>query len=166
MQLLLFRHGIAESQGPDATDASRRLTYEGVEKTRRAARGLARFLEAPSVILTSPLTRALQTADIIAGELGANVQTWRLLAHHEPEAILREIAPRDEASIMLVGHEPTLSTIVALLCGADRDARIVPFKKAGCAQLELESGHPSPPRGRLIWLATPEILRLLGGAED
>jgi len=66
MKLYIFRHGIAEDVGPDGTDDSRRLTREGVDKTRKAAAGIARLGAKPDVILTSPKVRAAQTADLAA----------------------------------------------------------------------------------------------------
>jgi len=67
MQLLVFRHGIAEDDSAGGSDFSRQLTDEGVDRTRRAAAGLRKVAPSPQVILTSPKVRARQTADL-AGE--------------------------------------------------------------------------------------------------
>lgn len=161
MQLLIFRHGIAESQGPDGTDESRRLTDEGESRTRQAARGLALIAEAPQVILTSPLPRAHRTAAIAAEELGGRVTILDALAEHRPGAILDALRERDEDRIMIVGHEPTLSTLIQILCGAEAGMRHVQLKKAGCALLEVDLTGKTPV-GTLRWLAVPRMLRLIG----
>jgi phosphohistidine phosphatase len=162
MQLLLFRHGIAEDHGPDGADASRRLTREGIEKTTEAARGLAKVADEPGAILTSPKVRAKQTADIIAEAFGERAEILDVLAGEDPDAILRALAKRDEERILIVGHEPTFSRLVESICtGQVRGS--VEMKKAGCACVELDlQRNGKVTHGRLEWLATPRMLRAMG----
>lgn len=163
MQLLVVRHGIAEAAGPDGTDASRRLTQEGVEKTRSAARGLAFVGPRPMTILTSPRVRAMQTAEILGQVFDLPPQTLRSLGDASPARILTDLARHRKDVVCIVGHEPVLSRLVELACGAQTPGGFIEMKKAGCACLDLvydEQGPAHP--GQLLWLATPRMLRRMG----
>jgi len=71
MRLYIVRHAIAVAQGTPGFEADKRpLTEEGIEKMRRAAKGLRKLAVHPHTILCSPLPRALQTAEILLEELG------------------------------------------------------------------------------------------------
>ncbi len=165
MRVLIFRHGIAEDDGPDGTDASRRLTTEGKRKTKEAARGIARVIEdAVEVILSSPLTRAWETAGIAAKEVGGEVEELAALGRQDPAAVIEAIAGRPEELVMLVGHEPMLSTLIQVLCGFGGAWGSVELKKAGCALVEVERAGVEL-RGRLLWLSTPKMLRMIGGEQ-
>lgn len=157
MRIYLLRHGIAEDESPDGSDEARRLTDMGVRKTRRVLKGLAGLIEAPDVILTSPLVRARQTAEIAAERFGSPLEEVDVLGRAAPQRIIAMLTRRDEASVMAVGHEPTFSTIVEMLICPHGERGFIEFKKAGCACLELSQAS-SHPRGRLIWLATPKLL--------
>lgn len=159
MRLLVFRHGIAEDHAADGTDAARALTDQGVQRTRAAARGLARIAEAPDVILSSPKVRALETAREAAAVYGREVEVVDDLADGPPDAALRVLAGRSEASAMIVGHEPMLSELVEQVCTGGRRLGFVDMRKAGCACLEVAFDHDGAASGTLLWLATPRILR-------
>lgn len=154
MLVMFFRHGIAEAHGPDGSDATRRLTCSGAKKTREAAAGLARFAHVPEVILTSPLTRAVQTADIVGATFDLRPQIDDVLAYGPAEAVLQMLSQRSENTVMLIGHEPTLSQCVERICTRGAEG-FVQMKKAGCACVSYEPGR----EGRLLWLATPKMLR-------
>jgi phosphohistidine phosphatase len=160
MRLLVFRHGIAESRAADGTDASRALTEQGVERTRAAARGLATFADRPDVILSSPKTRALQTAREAATAFGCEVEVLAALSDGPPADTLRALAARAEGTVMIVGHEPMLSELVEQACTGDRRLGFVDMRKAGCACLDvaLEPGGEAT-AATLLWLATPKMLR-------
>ena len=161
MELLLFRHGIAEVDGPDGTDESRRLTEEGAEKTAQAARGLATLIDPPEAILTSPLVRAVETARIVAGVFDLEPATLDALGHGGPADIVEQIATREEQSLMLVGHEPSLSCTAELLCAGSSD-RFLQLKKAGCICLDVGFGRDVTDLAAVLkWLATPKMLRAL-----
>lgn len=165
MLLILFRHGIAEDDGPDGTDASRRLTPEGREKTLAASLGLSTFAEIRDIILTSPLTRAEQTAEIAAEVFGRPVETWNLLAGGAPQKIIKHVCRRPETVVMMVGHEPTFSMIVELLCAPDRTGGFVQLKKAGCACVDVTTAADHAlVDAQLQWLATPKMLRRLASS--
>jgi len=161
MQLLLFRHGIAESRDGDKPDAERRLTDEGVDRTKAAAKGLASFVDSPERILTSPKTRAKETADIVAKALKREVETWPVVGDGDANDVARELEGRTEARLMLVGHEPTFSELVELLCFTGPHGA-TDLKKAGCAILEVD---PENLRrgGTLQALLPAKVLRRLAG---
>lgn len=159
MHLYLVRHGIAEDVGPDGTDASRRLTSEGLEKTRRVMKGLARFIEPPGLILASPKARTRQTAGIAAEIFKSELQTWDLLAEDKPRAIAKGLSSFDAPTLMIVGHEPTLGELLIQLV-SNATAGRVEFKKAGCACLDIQPSGGSA-SGELLWLAPAKMLGML-----
>jgi phosphohistidine phosphatase len=161
MKLLIIRHAIAVPRGtPSIPDDERPLTLRGERRFRRAARGLARIARRPDAILTSPLPRALRTAQIAAkawGRLEPKVQA--ALASGRVETVLALLAaqPR-EATIAIVGHEPDLSALLARLLGTPERERLT-FRKGGAAMVEI-AGRPTH-GGRLIWYLAPKVLRAL-----
>jgi phosphohistidine phosphatase len=160
MRLLVFRHGIAEDHAADGTDASRALTDQGVKRTRAAARGLAAFTEAPDVILSSPKTRALQTAREAGAAFGCGVEVLAALADGPPTETLRALAARTEGTVMIVGHEPMLSELVEQVCTGARRLGFVDMGKAGCACLDVAFAPGGEAAGAtLLWLATAKMLR-------
>ena len=168
MDLLVFRHGIAE----DAADAGksdfdRELTRRGVERTTRAAAGLARVADAPQAILTSPKLRAAQTARIAAEAFDMDTETCDVLAEQDVAAIHDMLRRRREDRLMVVGHEPVLSQLVERLClaGASSRSGFVEMKKAGGALVTGAIRRDEPPQPvALHWLLPPRVLRALGGA--
>jgi phosphohistidine phosphatase len=120
---------------------------------------------APDVILTSPLVRAVETARIVVAALRDAPEPREVdaLAPDTPPAdtvkALRLFARSQE--LMIVGHEPNLSSVVALLLTGTADGASIGMKKGGCAALELTSFAP---RGgaTLCWLLPPRALRLAG----
>lgn len=161
MQLLIMRHGIAETQSHDGRDANRRLTEQGVRKTERAARGLATLVEAPQVILSSTKQRAFETAQILQDVFASPVETHEALSAEAHEPIIELLQSRPETRVMIVGHEPTLSQLVERFCAGRRHQSFVHMKKAGCACLEMSfiNGQPGP--ALLHWLASARMLRSL-----
>ena len=160
MKLLLMRHGIAENSGPGITDAQRRLTGEGQRLTRLALQGLSQIVEAPAAIVTSPLTRAVETATIAAELFAVTPQAMPELAGHDAAPIIAALTGRKEPVLLAVGHEPTLSAIVERLCTAAA-CGFVEFGRAGCACVEADWGAKTAHPGKLLWFATPHMLREL-----
>ena len=162
MRLLVFRHGIAEEHAADGTDASRALSAQGVERTRAAAGGLARISDPLDVILTSPRTRAVQTAEAAAAAFACAVEVLETLSGGPPDETLRALAKRGEQSVMIVGHEPMLSELIEQVCTGDRRVGFVDMRKAGCACIDVvlqPSGEATA--ATLLWLATPRMLRFV-----
>ena len=162
MRIVIIRHGIAEDFGPDGSDASRRLTPEGVEKTGKVARGLLKIAKKPQAILASPKVRAHHTAQIIALEFGVKVQTVPVIQEEDPIALLAMAAGRSEDSIFIVGHEPTLGALVEFLISGRLSKGSTPMKKAGAACFEIAFGKdPSSFSSELKWFLPPDVLTLL-----
>jgi phosphohistidine phosphatase len=116
-------------------------------------------------IVTSPLPRAKETAEIVAHALGANerLETSNVLqTGSDASTIERWLRDRTEARIMLVGHNPTLSELVSLLVVGARMSPICDLKKGGIAALSKRGGAAG--LFELSWVATPRLLRRLGGA--
>ena len=161
MKVLILRHAIAVPAGPpDVDDRDRPLTPRGRKRFRKAARGLARILPRPDALFTSPLPRALETAEIAAEAWGdvTPVEDPRLAEGHA-EDILPELAAHGgDALVALVGHEPDVSHLLGRLVGGAGDG--LAFKKGGAALVSLPEG-PSMP-GQLLWFVKPRILRYIG----
>jgi len=163
VKLLLVRHAAAVPAGtPGIRDDDRPLTPKGVSKFRVAAKGLARIARRPDVLLTSPLPRARATADIAAQAFKRIEPTVEpALAHGSVDQILTTLGRRpSDATIALVGHEPTLSMILARLLGASDSERLA-FKKGGAALVDLPDGPSAG--GQLVWFLKPKVLRALAG---
>ena len=163
MLLVLFRHGPAgtalPARGPE--DAKRPLTPRGVDKTRRAALGLARILDSEPHIYSSPLVRARETADLLAAAYMPvqHVEMMEALTPGRPmEEILARIVEIANGTVVLVGHEPGLGLLAGLLVTGRQ--MTLPLKKAGACGIEL-SEKVAPGQGDLKFLATPRMLRAL-----
>jgi len=159
MEVILFRHGIAEDRRTGLPDADRELTPRGRERTAAAARGLAWVIGTPEAILTSPKKRALATAQLLGAELDLVPREAKALAEGGPADVLRVVQQAAPVGcIIVVGHEPTLSDTIRHLCGG----LSVQMKKAAAACVALtDTQHP---RGNatLRWLIPPRTLRQLG----
>jgi phosphohistidine phosphatase len=165
MQLYIVRHGIAiDREDPKSpADPERYLTEEGLEKTKRVAKGVAALGVSADLLLTSPYVRANQTAEIFANELDYPRQKIRrtdlLLPGGEPSLLFRELAKDKQSScVFLFGHAPQLDDLIATALGTKH--HVISLKKAGVALIELK--RVSPPSGQLVWLGTPKILRKAG----
>jgi len=162
MDLYIVRHGIAiDREDPKSPpEAERYLTEEGIEKTNQVAKGVAALGVSADLLVSSPYVRAMQTAEIFAAALEYPKQKIRqseaLLPGAEPSAFFRELAKDKQSSaVFCFGHAPHLDELIATALGLKQP--ITSLKKAGVALLELK--RLSPPSGKLIWLATPKLLR-------
>ena len=150
MKLYLLRHGKAEWPDWDKSDDERPLTKDGKGEMRRIAQFLAKLNVAPSLILSSPLPRAWQTAEIAADVLGVQLQEEPTLRKAFTAAKLRALVKRAKGSdLMLVGHDPDFTDVIRDLTGA-----IVKLGKGGIARIDLDAEGAA---GRLIWLFPPKI---------
>lgn len=164
MNIYIVRHGIAVEQGTSGlSDADRPLTKEGIERMQKAARGLKRFLDPPDLIVSSPLLRAKQTAEILAVALQTRdgVEEWAELspasAPHSTVTLLKSHADTVK-SVVLVSHEPHVSALAALLLGMKPLA--VSFKKGAICALSCPHSLAAG-KAELLWFLTPKQLRLL-----
>jgi phosphohistidine phosphatase len=143
MEIYLVRHGIAVGREEDMPDTLRPLTEKGRKRFRKTARAFARLGRKIGLILTSPLVRAVQTAEILAGETKHG--EVGVLEELDPKfgirSLLEAIAKRADGtqSIALVGHDPQLSSVLAALTGVPVED--LDFKKG--AIVRLDTADPS-----------------------
>ncbi len=158
MEIYLFRHGIAEDRAPSGRDADRRLTDEGRQRLRRVLERAHAAEVSPSLILSSPYKRALETAEIAARELGYEgkiVRTESLAPDSSPSEVWTEIrGHRDEKAILLAGHEPLFSAMLAYLLGSTHT--MVEFKKGALVRIDVAS-LGAEPKGVLQWMLTTKV---------
>jgi phosphohistidine phosphatase len=159
MELFLLRHAIAENRRPGRQDAARRLTEPGKEKLLQVLRVARAAGVKPSLILTSPYQRAVETAEIAAEVLGSTnpiVPSDVLLPSSSPEAVWRLIhSNSEESAILLAGHEPLLGETASYLLGSPR--LLVDLKKSALMRIDVEE-FVGKPRGMLQWLLTPKLV--------
>jgi phosphohistidine phosphatase len=159
MRVYFLRHGRSVDAAEWRLDDDLRpLTREGLDLMRLEAAGLRRLGLVPDLIVTSPLTRARQTADIVADELGlsaALVEDERLAPGFDRDQLVAIIdAHPGLESIMVVGHEPSFSATVAKLIGGGR----VQLKKGGLARVDIVERVGDMVFGVLVALLTPHML--------
>jgi phosphohistidine phosphatase len=158
MEIYILRHGIADDAAAGQPDSERALTSDGRKKLRSVLRTAASAGVAPSLILTSPYKRAVQTAQI-AVELfdykGELLRTKALEPNSSPKMVWDEIrVHKDEVRILLVGHEPLFGRLMAYLLGSPELQ--VEFKKGALACIELDR-FPAEPHGVLRWMLTSKL---------
>jgi len=156
MELFVIRHAVAVPRGPGLEDAARPLTRRGRTRFERAVRGLDRLGVRFDRLYHSPWLRAVETADALDRLVdGEKVPTARL-AQTPEKGLLDEL---EGDRVGLVGHEPWLGELVALLLLGKRDAGAkLALKKGGVAWL---TGDPRPGGASLHACLTPKILRKL-----
>lgn len=164
-ELYIMRHGVAAAgRTPEyPEDAKRPLTPVGKKKMQEISKGLKRLDVAVDWIVSSPLVRAVETAEIIAAALlaeGQLEQSETLSPGGSAEALIAHLAKHPHRRrVLVVGHEPDLSDLAARLMGAGRHVNLA-FKKGGCCLIRFEEFPPRSP-GQLTWWLTPRVLRKL-----
>ncbi|MEH2376064.1 phosphohistidine phosphatase SixA [Nostoc sp.] len=163
MELYLIRHGIAEDKGLGIKDEERSLTKEGRQKTEKVAQKLVKLGLSFDLILTSPLVRARQTAEIlIAEKLSSQLEeSTHLAPDGEISSWLKDwLEPRNysqNTQLALVGHEPGLTNWAENLLWEEVKASLV-LKKAGMIGIKLpETGSPLG-CSQMFWLTPPKYL--------
>ncbi len=166
MELLVVRHAIAAEQADWAAggkpDSERPLTDKGRRLMRANARGIAAATPWLHAIASSPFTRAMETAAILAREYRRlEVTTVPALASGGSQGELLDwLKTRDdEERLALVGHEYDLGRLVAWLVGG-KSIGALEMKKGGACLLRFP-GHPVPGHGELHWFLPPSLLRRL-----
>ena len=161
MLLYLLRHGIAEDHGSRGSDAERELTDEGKEKTRDALSAVKKMkLFSPELVISSPYIRAKQTAEI-ALENFAKDGKFEISDALTPMAEITDTMTlvgkwaKKYSRIMLVGHEPHLSSFGSALLGSPTP--VIEMKKAAVAKFEIHHLDSLRMRGHLIALFPPKI---------
>jgi len=160
--LYLVRHAIAAERGDKWTDDGLRpLTHDGAARMRQVAKGLDELGAEIDLVLTSPLRRAAQTAEILAAGLARRPEVVvldALVPGGTPARVIDALGPHGKSrSLALVGHQPDLGELAAWLLGA----RVpLPFKKSGVCRIDVAEWQPAR-QGELVWFATPKMLRAL-----
>ena len=167
MNLYLMRHDIAVDAGdPNIVhDNQRPLSNKGTKRMRRAARGLLRLDIKFDGILTSPILRARQTADIVAATLGMESlleEISGLASESSVENLLFGLTRyQDREHLLLVGHQPLLGQTLASLIDANREVtREFNLRKGSLCRVEIDDLTVNKP-GTLHWLLTAKQLRLM-----
>ncbi len=158
MQIYLLRHAIAEDGRPGSSDSERALVPEGRKKLKDVLRLARQADTAVSLILTSPYRRARQTADMVADLLAPEaemLETATLTPDGRADLVWQEIrAHRPVDSVMLVSHEPLISSVAAYLLNGS--ALRIDFKKGGLMRIDVESVGLQP-HGVLKWYVTSRL---------
>lgn len=163
MQLYLIRHGIAEEHKPGLKDENRQLTKEGKQKTAKVAQRLVKLGLNFDLILTSPFTRAHQTAEIlIVAGLSSKLEiSDHLTFTGDIHNWLKDwLEPRELPSnthLALVGHEPCLSSWAEILLWGEAKERFV-LKKAGMIGIKVPDDGSPVGRSQMFWLTPPKYL--------
>jgi phosphohistidine phosphatase len=163
LEIYLVRHAIAAERGPKYPDDRKRpLTSDGIKRFKESVRGLVAMDVELDVILTSPLTRAEETATLLAEGFKKRVpvDTVEALAPGGKFAAIVEAVikhTKRHRRLALVGHEPDLGETAARWLGARGQ---VEFRKGAICALEVDSATPSGP-ATLRWLLPPRVLRRL-----
>ena len=164
MRVLLLRHGQAIDGSSELPDADRYLTAKGRRVSRDVARLLAEHDVKPTRIITSPLVRAVQTAEIIAEShaFEGAIVVWRPLVP-DGTSVLRALRPLDDATehdtVALVGHEPLMRSMAAHLLGLS----LFPgFKKSAVCLIKRKAGGT----GAFRWMLVPRDMTLIDTIDD
>jgi phosphohistidine phosphatase len=161
VKLYVMRHGPAEEGSPTGRDGDRALTPDGRDRTRSVARALLAEGEVPLTIISSPLVRALQTAEIVAavttleervraskdaGSAPGAVEIRREMAPGgDLLALVHDVVRAGRKRVMIVGHEPDLSTLVVELIGRQPEQGMLKSMVVGL-KVELAAGaDPAAP---------------------
>jgi phosphohistidine phosphatase len=156
VKICILRHAEAEPRGPGVAEAARQLTPNGKRELRAVLKQAREAGVDPEVILSSPWTRAAETAVAAREALGCEqaIETKSLLPDVLPSHIWGEIRSlRPLKEIMVVGHEPHLSRFAAFLLEAPV---AIDMKKAALLRIEVQDKE-GPPRGVLKWMLTPKL---------
>jgi len=160
-----MRHGPAEDSSPTGRDGDRALTPDGRNRTRAVAKTLNDEGENPLSIVSSPLVRALQTAEIVAAETdlaqrvrdakGAGGSTGAVEIRRELTpggdalGLVRELARAGRKRVLLVGHEPDLSMLVSQLVGRHLEQGMMKSMVVGI-KVDLPEAGGTPPTNELV----------------
>ncbi len=164
LELYFLRHAIAVDRDEgDLSDEERPLTEKGRQKMIAAIRGLRQLDLKIDALLSSPLTRAIQTAELVRQHLpyeGALEIQEDLAPSGLLKNFLEKIGERKGKSFLLIGHEPNLSSWIRNLLGCARRGGLL-LKKGGLCRLNLEQASESA-SSELIYLLQPKQLRAMG----
>lgn len=163
LELYLIRHGVAAERGDDYPDDSKRpLTNQGIAALKKEAKALVHLGVDFDHIISSPLVRTKQTAEVFAQALPSKPAVTlsdSLAPAGAPAAVFQELAKHmRKERIAVVGHEPNMGELAARLIGA----RVpLEFKKGAICRIDFEV-FPPKGVGSLRWFMPPRMLRKIG----
>jgi phosphohistidine phosphatase len=165
VDVYLVRHAIAAERDPVRwpDDGNRPLTPEGEARFRVAARGLRRIVPSVELVLSSPMVRAWQTAEILVEEAGwpkPHREATLAAGQSATRAVTALRAHSDRQSVAVVGHEPNLSELVGRLVAGPEEGLAIEVKKGGVVCVGLDDSLRAN-AGWVRWSVTPRILRTL-----
>jgi phosphohistidine phosphatase SixA len=166
MKILCVRQAAAVPERvPGVSDAERPLMHSGKAKFTVAAHGLAQIARTVDVVLTSPLRRSRQTAEIVARVLASGTPVVEpALAGGDIDAILSALALQPPtATVAMVADEPVLAAVLRRTLDSGNAGRLT-FRRGGAAMVDLPDGPTG--RGRLVWFNPPRVLRALAGVVE
>ncbi len=164
MEIYVIRHGDAiDREDPQVTnDAMRWLTEVGRNEVAISARLLARLGVVPDLVLTSPMVRARQTAEIVTDLLGPKQGpevSEHLVYGGSLDGVLEDILQRQSHDrVVLAGHMPSVGALVGYLAWGNPENE-VPFRTGEVCRIDLPDDTPGPGYGDLRWLIPPKIAR-------
>jgi phosphohistidine phosphatase len=162
MKIYIMRHGDAATmeEAGVTTDEARPLTEAGYNEVETMARLLGRMGVEPDLILSSPLVRARQTADIISSHFGERTGVTNsvdMAPGGSPGGVLAQILRHGRpAETVLTGHMPDVGMLAGYLAWNQPDA-FIRFRTAGICRIDLPDDNPAPGYGDLRWLMPPRI---------
>jgi len=165
VDLYIVRHAIAEDRDPQAwpDDSERPLTDEGRKRFRKAARGLRSLVPTVDLVLSSPFTRAWQTAELLQkyAHWPAPTSCEEFASGRAPEDAVCALQEGTSAErVAVVGHEPHLHYLASLLLTGDPERVKLQLRKGAAAYVTF-AGRVQPGEATLQWLLQPRVLRAL-----
>lgn len=157
MNLYLIRHSIAENISLDKKDFDRELTSEGKSVIAKTSQAWKNYINQLDVVLSSPLTRAVQTAEIISTNLQANqnlVKDNNLGTGSRTSDLIELLNSLEYENVAVVGHQPDLSIHVNNFCGTGSFNLV--FPPAALAKIEFDNSIKYG-RGKLVYFIPPII---------
>jgi phosphohistidine phosphatase len=159
MNLYLIRHGDADKPSASKPDFERELTQKGRESIKRAAEGWKNIIQSFDIIASSPLTRAVQTAEIIAGIFNHSkkiITDKRITSGSKPDELIDFLRSLDGRNIAVVGHEPDMSRHLSALISSS--GMYTEFKKGTISKINFE-GRVRLSGGTLEFLIPADIFK-------
>jgi phosphohistidine phosphatase len=167
LELFIIRHAIAEEREVFSLtgheDSQRPLTAQGIKKFKKTSEKLKKLIGPVDLIVSSPLVRAQQTADLLMKQFPhtPNSVSQSLLSNAHPNEFIRwckENLMKSESKVIIVGHEPHLSRLTCwLLFGSQKSC--IELKKGGCIKLKFNNKVETK-HGVLCWLISPKCLKV------
>jgi phosphohistidine phosphatase len=161
MVIYFLRHANAGQKhfSDPGKDEKRPIDKIGEQQSHDVGRAMASIGVTANVIVSSPLTRAMQTAEIVSQELG-HEEKLVIDEALRPEATFEQFKAllnrhKDKAAILVVGHDPSMTEFVNQVLSGGRPLAAIEMKKGGVAKVELELRRPAV----LKWCMPPKVVQ-------